>query len=256
MSFDPFNPDNTLWHDNGQDETTAYCGVLPFLALGARICRYVNYPEGYDLTMIPPPIGTVIQVDAAPAASQGQANTYMSGFSFNVGGTVNVSGVGLSAGATWTNTVVTTVPPLQLSAGNTGNEGAFWQFRYCTGGQEPDGSCTNHVQTSTGCRNRLGDTSGTNPQLGQTPGGKFSDAVQSVHWEAGPDTRTNATTFDINVAFNVHLTTTTAHLSGYYNSDPVQACNFFNCACTSESEVSQEISSFTFEVPFPSTTCQ
>lgn len=256
-SIDQFG--NINWEDNGQDASVEFCGVPNFFdSENYRICRYVNYPVAYVLDMVPPLSGTVIQIDAAPAGSQGQATTYQSGFSFSIGGTVNVSGNGPSAGitlgATWINTTSTTVPPLIVSAGNTGNEGATWKFTYCTTGQEPDGgSCTSHVQTTSGCRNRLGDNSGTNPQLGQTPGGKFSDAVQSVHWEAGPDTRVGST-FDISVNFTAGLATTTAHLSGS-GRDHNQGCNDFNCACESETQFTAQNSSFVFEVPFPSTQC-
>lgn len=236
------------------------CGVPPFGVAEQRICRYVNYPLAYALGMVPPPSGTVTQIDAAPAGSQGQATTYQSGFSFSIGGTVNVSGMGPSAGitggATWINTTSTTVPPLIVSARDIGNEGATWGFEYCTTGQEADeGTCASPVQTTSGCRNRLGDNSGTNPQLGQTPGGKFSNAVQSVHWEAGPDTRVGST-FDISVSFAAILANTTAHLSGEtVVVDPDLGCNPFNCACESETLPAPQTSSFVFEVPFPSTQC-
>src|SRR5262249_8197541 len=118
------------WQDNHQDASAPNCGVASLLEVEQRICRYVNYPLPYRLSMTPLPAGTIIQIGAAPSGSQGQTTTYTSGFSFTIGGTVNVSssgpGGGISFGATWDNTTSTTVPPLIVAAGNTGNEGAFW----------------------------------------------------------------------------------------------------------------------------------
>ena len=65
-------------------------------------------------------------MDAAPAATQGQATTYTSGFSFTMGeggGLGPGPSGGISAGATWINTTQPTVPPLIVEVGNTGNEG-------------------------------------------------------------------------------------------------------------------------------------
>jgi len=49
-------------------------------------------------------------------------NARSSGFSFTIGGTVNVSakgpGGGISAGATWINTTTTSVPPLIVEVSN------------------------------------------------------------------------------------------------------------------------------------------
>ena len=154
------------------DEDVTYNGLLLEQA-AQRILSELNH--------------TVVQVNAAPPATQGQATTYTSGFIFNIGGTVNMSGVGLASGATWTNTTATTVPALDLLVSNQANEGVEWQFEYCTNGDEPGtsphGTCTWHVQTPQGCAYNLGDTTGTNPQQGQTPNGTFSDAVQSVQWQ-------------------------------------------------------------------------
>jgi hypothetical protein len=256
---------------DGQDASVTNCGAPPFDFSDQRMCRYVNYPKEYILDMTPPPTGMITQLNAAPAGSQGQATTYTSGFTFSVGGTVNVSGMGagggITANLTWTNTTSTTVPALMLGAGNRGNEGAFWTFTYCTMGDEKDPNpgtdCTPAVQTTSGCRNRLGDNSGKNPQQGQTPNGKFSNAVQSVHWEAGPDTRVGST-FDIAVTFQAIITTTTAHLSGVSNClpngrpciDPDLGCTWDDCSCVSEDVVTPQTTTVTFEVPFPSTQCQ
>jgi hypothetical protein len=127
------------WEDNGLDASVEYCGVPSFVAAGApeHVCGFTNYPLSYRLTITPPSQGTINQLNAAPAATQGQASTYTSGFSFTIGGSVNVSANGpsggLSAGAMWINTTATTVPPLLIDVGNTGNEGAFWNFQYCCG---------------------------------------------------------------------------------------------------------------------------
>src|SRR5699024_1849956 len=111
------------------------------------------------------------------------------------------------------------------NAGPPNVEGVDWTFQYCTTGLEPDPgtNCTHHVQmVKDVCQAQLGDMhSGSNPQQGQTPVGKFSDAVQSAHWQAGQDSRVNNKTFDIEVDFTANLATTTAHLSGSgnYNED-------------------------------------
>jgi hypothetical protein len=257
-----FLNDNDKLVINWQD-TRTYCSS-PEASLGFQdVCRYINYPLSYDLRIVPPPDGTVIQTDAAPAGTQGQATSYTSGFSFSIGGTVNVSssgpGGGISAGAMWVNTTQTTVPPLIVDVSNTGNEGVDWTFRYCTTGLEPDPgtNCTGHVQMVRDvCQAQLGDDSGTNPQQGQTPVGKLSNAVQSVYWEAHSDTRVGST-FDITVTFTANIATTIAHLGSVGNGpDPNAGCNDFSCACVSETQLVPVSQTYTFEVPFPSTTCQ
>jgi hypothetical protein len=275
--------DHTLWCNEPEwpcdpgslvinwQETRDYCSSDGFFGNDSDICRYINYPMSYDLRLVPQNTGTVIQTDVAPAATQGQATSYTSGFSFNIGGTVNVSasgpGGGISAGATWSNTTSTTVPPLIVEVSNTGNEGVDWTFKYCTTGLEPDPgtNCTGHVQMVRDvCQAQLGDpSSGTNPQQGQTPVGKFSNAVQSAHWAAGSDTRVDST-FDIEVAFTANLGYTTAHLGTdavdaqgrRINPDPDVGCNQAGCACVSETQLVPVSHSFVFEVPFPSTVCQ
>jgi hypothetical protein len=254
-------------------ETRTYCSSAGFSGSNSDICRYINYPMSYALQMVPLNTApSVTQTAAAPAATQGQQASYASGFSFTIGGTVNVStgsGPTISASATWNNTTTTTVPPLIVEAGNTGpnNEGAFWSFKYCTTGLEPDPGtdCTSHVQMVRDvCQAQLGDpSSGSNPQQGQTPVGKFSNAVQSAHWQAGSDTRGDAPNFEIEVAFTANLAYTTAHLgtdgsnaSGRINPDPDVGCNEFGCACVSETQPVPESKSFVFKVPFPSTACQ
>jgi hypothetical protein len=258
------------WQD-GRGQNDSNCSSPPAADPDANICRYINYPASYSLQMVPRGTGSIVQIAAAPSATQGQATTFQSGFTFNVGGSVNVSsqgpGGGLSAGASWTNTVVTTVPPLIVEVSNTGNEGVDWRFRYCTTGLEsdsPDG-CTGHVQMVRNvCQAQLGDPSSrTNPQQGQTPVGKFSNAVQSAHWQASPDTRVGASTFDIEVTFTANLATTTAHLEegGNYGGgsgdiDPNAGCNFASCGCVSVTNYTPASQSFTFHIPFPSTVCK
>jgi hypothetical protein len=251
-----------------QANDRTYCSSDGFNGNDSNICRYINYPLSYALQMLPLNTGTVTQNQAAPPATQGQQTNYSSGFSFGISGTVNVSGVGIAGGATWNNIAQTTVPALIVEAGNTGNEGAFWTFKYCTTGLEPDPgtNCTSHVQMVRDvCQAQLGDpSSGTNPQQGQTPDGKFSDAVQTVYWTADSDTRgDNQTGFEIEVTFTANLAYTVAHLgTGAKNAekvvidpDPDVGCNEFGCACVSETTPIPNPTSVTFKVPFPSTVC-
>lgn len=246
---------------NWQDNRT-YCSSGGAFAGYDDVCRYINYPLSYQLTMTPLVESPVVQLDASPAATQGQATSYTSGFSFSIGGTVNVTakgpGGGISLGATWNNTVQTTVPPLIVEASNTGNEGVAWDFKYCTVGLEPDpgASCTSHVQmVKDVCQAQLGDTSGNNPQQGQMPTGKFSSAIQSAHWQQASTAR-QGSTFDMEVAFQARTANTIAHLNLNGLVDPIQGCNAFNCGCVSVTTPNPVVKSFTFEIPFPSTTCQ
>lgn len=252
------------WKDDPQ---RTYCSSPSSGTINADICRYINYPLQYEVTMVPQSTGSIVQTDAKPPASQGQVQTYTSGFNFTLGGTVNVSGsgpgAGISAGMTWTNTQSTTVPPLELDLSQTGNEGAKWTFKYCTGGEEPDPgtNCTSHVQTAKDvCRAQLGDDSGTNPQQGQTPLGAFTDAVQTALWQAGPDTRTGRTTFDIEVTVTPHIGYTTANLWDRDEGDPDgkdAGCNEFSCDCVSKTTTNQlPGGSYIFKIPLPSTTCR
>ncbi|MGH8588827.1 MAG: hypothetical protein ACREXX_05660, partial [Gammaproteobacteria bacterium] len=256
------------WQDTTPTDRLTYCTSPPGLSDFQAVCRYINYPLSYDLKMVPANEGTVAQIDAAPAATQGQATSYTSGFSFSIGGTVNVSGMGpgagISAGATWINTTQTTVPPLIVEvqdAGPPNVEGVDWTFQYCTTGEEPDSGtdCTGHVQMVTDVcqRAQLGDDSSTNPQQGQTPVGKFSNAVQSAHWQADPDTRVNNKTFDIEVSFEARLATTIAHLNnGPPGPDPHQGCNALNCWCDSDTQLTPVSVQHVFPIPFPSTKCE
>ena len=215
--------------------------------------------------MVPLNAGSIAQTDAKPPAQQGQATTYTSGFSFNLGGTVNVSpGAALSAGLTWNNLTATTVAPVQLDLSQTTNQGALWSYRYCTGGEEPDagGSCTSHVQTAKDvCRRaQLGDSTGTNPQQGQGPVGAFTDAVHTALWQAGPDTRTGKSTFDIDVTITPTIGYTTANLWSNYQEDRSwrnAGCNQYNCDCVSyTNKIPLTGGSWIFKIPLPLTICQ
>lgn len=262
-------PNPTMTSDNSgnllvdwQDNRT-YCSSPGFFPSFEDVCRYINYPLSYSLTMIPLVDGAVTQLNAAPAATQGQQTSYASGFSFTIGGTVNVSamgpGGGISAGATWSNTTTTTVPALIVEVSNSGNEGVDWNFKYCTTGLEPDSgtNCTSHVQmVSDVCRAQLGDDSGTDPQQGQTPVGKFSNAIQGARWST---TSRVGKTFDIEVGFQARTANTIAHLNNGTSGgvpDPIQGCNTAGCQCNSVTTVSPVVASFTFEIPYPSTVCK
>lgn len=252
------------WQD---DPNLTHCSSPSSAADYADICRYINYPLQYDVTMKPVNTGSIAQVNAKPPASQGQATKYTSGFSFTLGGSVNISGngptAGISAGMSWTNTQTTSVPPLELDLSQTDHEGAKWTFKYCTTGEEPDSdtNCTSHVQMVIDvCLSQLGDHSDTNPQQGQTPKGAFTDAVQTVLWQAEPDTR-SGTTFDIEVTVAPNIAVTTANLWGSSangSRDLADAgCDEINCNCHSTTNTtSLPGGSYIFKVPLPSTTCE
>ena len=114
-----------------------------------RLCQYDPYPLNYEIDLAPPDGPTVVQVDAAPAGDQGLSASYTSGFSFSIGGAVEISGDGpsggISAGATWENSTSITVPPLVVEAGDLPNEGAFTRYRYCTVGNTSQ-NCTSNIQ--------------------------------------------------------------------------------------------------------------
>jgi hypothetical protein len=262
------SPDPSMYLDNNNQlvinwqDTRTYCSSPGYLRAFADVCRYINYPLSYELTMVPRTEGVVTQINTAPGGTQGQSASYTSGFTFSVGGTVNVSangpGGGISVGASWNNTTQTTVPFLIVDVSNTGNEGARWNFKYCTTGLEPDPgtNCTSHVQmVKDVCQAQLGDDSGTNPQQGQTPVGKFSNASESAYWQTKERV---GTTFDIEVAFQAHTANTIAHLGegGPNDPDPIVGCNYFGCACVSVTTPNPVSKSITFEIPFPSTQCK
>ena len=234
----------------------------------ADICRYINYPLHYSVEMQPINSGTITQQNAKPEAQQGQSTLYASGFSWSIGGGVNVNGkgpgAGITGGVTWNNTTTTTSPPIKLDLSQTATgQGALWTWNYCTTGQEPDanGNCTNHVQmVKDVCSTaQLGDFSGTNPQQGQTTKGAFTDAVHTVLWQAGPDTRIGQSTFDITISAIPTIGNTTVHLWGnsiYDRGYRTGNCDWNNCNCASKTEATPLVeATYTFKIPLPSTTC-
>lgn len=233
-----------------------------------KICRYIHYPRYYHIQMTPPGGPDVVQVNAAPAGEQGVSSTYFSGFSFSIGGGVNVSGkggasAGVQAGATWSKMVSTTVPPLLIKAGNVGNQGAFTEYLYCTEGTDSN-SCDSKLKMSTKvsglCKNfKIGD-----PQNGQTPDGRLSNVEQSVNWEVDPETYAEgSSTFDITVTWKVETATSTTRLwNGHFanlpendGEGPKGYCNFFGCSCSIKTVDSPIQLSQTFKIPYPSKDC-
>jgi len=226
-----------------------------------RICRYMNYPQFYQVDIVPPSGPTVVQVNAAPAGDQGKSASYQSGFTFSIGGGVEVSGKGptggLQAGVTWDNSVSTTVPPLVIEAGNQGNQGTFTRYRYCTIGDTVQDCASSIQMTGVGglCRQFVvGD-----PQNGQTPNGRLSNIAQTVNWQVDPGTYTGST-FDITVTWTGWLTTSTSNLwYGFFQNRPNNGelgpsgyCNNVGCSCAIDF-VSRPVKvSHTFKVPFPS----
>jgi hypothetical protein len=188
-------------------------GGIDLVFNAKRICRYMNYPLSYQIDILPPSGPKVVQVNAAPAGDQGKSASYTSGFSFSIGGGVDVSGSGpsggIQAGVAWDNSVSTTVPALAIEAGNTGNQGTFTRYRYCTVGDRPQ-DCRSNIQmtgASGACREFVvGD-----PQNGQTPNGRLSNIAQTVNWRVDPATYTG-NTFDITVTFQVDLAESTSRL--------------------------------------------
>jgi len=228
-----------------------------------RICRYMNYPLSYEVDIVPPVGPTVVQVDAAPPGDQGLSSTYQSGFSFSIGGGVNVSGngpgAGIQTGVAWDNRVMTTVPALVIDAGDIGNEGAFTKYLYCTAGSTVE-NCTSTIQM-TGQSGLCQQFVVGAPQNGQTPNGRLSDVAQTVNWRVDPSTYTGAT-FDITVTWTATLATSTSYLwAGHIldldngNSGPTGYCNGAGCSCGINTPPSTPTTvSHTFQVPRPSST--
>ena len=187
-----------------------YCGAgEPIFDGDQRICRYGPYPLYYEVDIVPPSGPTVVQVNAAPAGDQGMSADYTSGFSFSIGGEVDISGdgpnAGIAVGATWENDVTTTVPPLVIEAGDSGpdQQGTFTRYQYCTVGSGPE-DCTSNIQ--------LRDIGGACQQdatafaqQGQTPNGRLSDVAQTVYWQVDPATYGGAETFDVTVTWQVNM---------------------------------------------------
>ena len=229
-----------------------------------RICRYTPYPLYYEIDLLPPNGPTVVQVDAAPAGDQGLSADYTSGFSFSIGGEVEISGDGptggIQTGATWENDVTTTVPPLVIHAGDMGNEGAFTRYQYCTVGTTFQ-DCTSNIQLINVGAPCQQDVAGQ-PQQGQTPDGRLSDLAQTVNWQVDPATYGGATTFDITVTWQVNMAISQALFwPGQFidpNTDQMSplsgGCNVFGCSCSFPVASNVDTHSLTFQVPIPSST--
>jgi hypothetical protein len=249
------------WQDNDANCSgglAVYKGA--FGGNDSRICRYTNYPLFYQIDILPPSGPKVVQVNSAPAGDQGKSANYTSGFSFSIGGGVDVSGKGPSggihAGVTWDNSVSTTVPPLVVEAGNVGNQGTFTRYKYCTIGST-DRDCQPAIQM-VGSEAACVQFVVGRPQNGQTPNGRLSNVAQTVNWQVDPNTYT-ADTFDITVNFNGELATSTSKLwLGFLRTraDPKGNCNSFGCSCGIDSQTKPLKVSYTFKVPRPSNRCQ
>ncbi|MGH6919716.1 MAG: hypothetical protein ACREJ0_18665 [Geminicoccaceae bacterium] len=227
-----------------------------------RICRYMNYPLSYEVDIVPPSGPTVVQANAAPPGDQGLSSEYESGFSFSIDGEVEVSGEGpsggLQAGVEWSNSVSTEVPPLVVHAGDTGNEGAFTNYLYCTGGNTV-ANCTSSIQM-TGQSGLCQQLDVGSPQNGQTPNGRLSEVAQTVNWQVDPGTYTGST-FDITVTWTVQLATSTSKLwadvftnfppTGNGPTGPTGDCNHWGCSCGIELVTTPITVSHTFNVSFP-----
>ena len=245
------------WQDNDD-----YCtgGIAIFDAVDSRICRYMNYPLDYKISILPPTNTTTVQTNASPEGSQGQSTSYRSGFSFSLGGSVNISGdgptAGLQAGVTWSQSVQTTVPALVIHAGDAGNEGTFTQYSYCTAGTTVE-DCTSTIQ-ATGQTGTCNDYIIGDPQNGQTPDGRLSDLGQSDPASYGDDT-----SFEVTVNWEANLATSTSNLWwGAFPSPvfgavgPTGTCDAFGCSCDIGSNTKSTVeTNHTFKVPFPSTDC-
>ncbi|NQX88519.1 MAG: hypothetical protein HRT77_07625 [Halioglobus sp.] len=251
--------------------TDDYCtgGIAVDKGIGgggdSRVCRYMNYPLDYRVSLLPPAGTTTKQVNASPSADQGKSTTYSSGFSFSIGANVNISGkgpgAGLQAGATWSQSVQTTVPALVVKAGIVGNQGSFTQYNYCTAGTTVE-NCTSTIQ-ATGQKGLCDDYVIGDPQNGQTPNGRLSNIGQSVYWQVVPSSYGDNTSYDITVNWDVTLATSTARLWGgafdtgtFTSVGPTGQCNGFGCSCSVGSNTSKSVeTSHTFKVPLPSTDC-
>jgi hypothetical protein len=239
-----------------------YCGAGEPVFDGAqRICRYGPYPLWYEVDIVPPAGPTVLQVNAAPAGDQGQSADYTSGFSFSIGGEVDISGdgpnAGIAAGVTWENDVTTTVPPLVIEAGDTGpgNQGTFTRYRYCTVGSSP--GCTSNIQLrDVGglCQQDVTDF----PQQGQTGNGRLSNVAQTVYWQVDPATYGGRETFEVTVTWQVNLAVSQALFwNGQFtqfqvSGPPTGGCNVFGCSCTYPFTSAIAALSAIFDVPIPS----
>jgi hypothetical protein len=273
-------PDHTLQID--YEPGVEFCGAgFPVNRISGvtneRICVYMPYPLYYEVDIVPPDLVSVppdgpavVQVNAAPAGDQGLSASYSSGFSFSIGGGVGIDGdgpsAGFQAGASWSNEVSTTVPPLVIEAGDTGPgnpqpQGTFTRYRYCTVGTSP--GCTSNIQlidVGAPCRQ---DVAGQ-PQTGQTPNGRLSNVAQTVNWRVDPKSYGGNTTFDVTVTWEVNIAASQAL---FWNRQfvmpgtdqgggPSGSCNPFGCSCSFPVVAGGvDTHSLTFNVPFPSQKC-
>ena len=247
------------------ENTDAHCTGGIEIAIGPnpdeRICRYMDYPLNYEVDIFPPSGPSVVQVNAAPAGDQGQSTSYTSGFTFSISGGVNVSGTGpsggIQAGVSWNNSVTTTVPALVIQAGNTGNQGTFTRYLYCTTGSNAQ-NCTSTIQMTAPPGLCQAFVVGQ-PQQGQTPNGRLSNVAQTVLWRVDPGTYTG-NTFDVTVRWSGELATSTSQLwiSQFLNHPndgnpgPTGYCNVFGCSCGIAYVPTPTMVSNTFKVPLPS----
>jgi hypothetical protein len=250
-------------------ESDSYCDVGYFLD-PERICRYMNYPLSYEVNIIPPS-GPAVQIDTTRprAGNYDKSTDYESGLSAVFLGPVNVSGNGPSSGiqvgdVSWNNEVSTSVPPLAMQvAGDPFDDVPFQtRYLYCTSGDHVD-NCTSTIQMVS----RPGDDCRADivgqPQDGQTPDGRLSDVVQLVVWGVDPATYTTST-FDITVAFQAELATSTSKLWGGQfrnipddgNVGPTGYCDpLIHCFCSIRAERLLTKVSHTFKIPPPSKLC-
>ena len=258
------------WHIDWQPNHD-YCtgGIAVDKTIGgggdSRVCRYMNYPLNYRVSLQPPVGPKTIQDKASPSGDQGKSTSYSSGFSFTIGGGVNISGAGFQSGATWSQSVSTTVPALVVEAGigNTRSESMYTNYVYCTEGDSVE-NCVSTIQ-ATGQSGACKDYVIDDAQPGQGPNGSLSDIGQSVKWLVQADTYAASTnTYDITVNWDVELATSTARLWGgaFETIDfvgpvgPTGNCNVFGCSCSIGSSTSSAIkTSHTFKVPLPSMDC-
>ena len=273
------NRDLTIDWQDSQEYCTGGIAVdkNPFGGgLDSRICRYVNYPQNYQIQFQPMDLRCGTLTDsvscstlelAAPSATQGKSSSYSSTFDFSVGTTVNVSGsgpaIGIQAGASWSESVSETVPKMLVEAGDKEtDEGTFTIYKYCAESEE--------TATPVNCTSTISMAPGSNvcqdyivglPQPGQTPDGRLSNTLQAAAWHVNPDGYEGSKTYDITVNWSVELATSTAKLWGGpidqtgidSGVGPTGSCNSFGCSCSVGSETTKTLAkSIIFKVPVPS----
>jgi hypothetical protein len=239
-------------------------GGIAIFNADQRLCRYAPYPLWYQVDIVPPNGPTVIQLNAKPAGNQGVSTTYSSGFSWSLGGGVDISGDGPSGGfqfgVSWNNETSTTTVPLLLSAGDQGNQGTFTRYQYCTVGNSL-ANCDSNIKIG-GQEGLCQDISPLQPQQGQTPNGRLSDVAQTVQWQVDLKTYVG-TTFDITVTWQMDMALSQIllwsgdfiDLRSHHTGGPQRYCNTFGCSCSMPFNETFDTHSLTFNVPFPSQKC-